>query len=331
MPQTTFVLGDKSWSVDADQNVSLLDRALSGGVPIAYSCRKGDCGQCTGTLLHGQLQAVDSATAVQGPEALLCRVTACENVTVALPYAPELEGIEVRRSPCKIQQLRALSSGVLEVTLRLPPHPGMRYLPGQFIRLTNKQGLTRSYSLAQGPAADGMLRIQVQRVENGGFSAYLFEQAQANDLLHLEGPFGRFFVRDSASVDKTIFLATGTGIAPIYAIVSSLGEAQSKRCGELHLYWGNQGPDNAYLSEALRALAASRGLKYFEVYSRAPAAQSGGEMRYVQHLMAEHHADLSAAQVFASGNVGMVEQSRQMSLARGLPLSQFHSDPFTAS
>lgn len=51
-------------------------------------------------------------------------------------------------------------------------------------------------------------------------SKYWFEEAKQNDLLRLEGPLGSFFFRES-NVKDVIFLATGTGIAPVGGIVQT--------------------------------------------------------------------------------------------------------------
>jgi CDP-4-dehydro-6-deoxyglucose reductase len=218
----------------------------------------------------------------------------------------------------------------MEVSLRLPPSTSFAYLPGQYIRLTNKNHVTRSYSLAQPPVPNHPLRLHVCRVEQGAFSQYLFEEAKVGDLLRLEGPAGRFFLRDKITVDKTIFLATGTGIAPIYAMLSALTQEQRQRCGKLSLYWGNRNTRDAYLLPELRELATTLDMQCAFLFSRDPERHMQTP-RYVQECMALHHADLHDAQIFASGNTAMIEAARQLAQAAGLTPECFYCDPFTAS
>jgi len=332
MSMVRFQVGNKNWSIEAEAQLSLLDLAISRGVPVNYSCKRGDCGQCVGSLLAGTAAPIDPARLLNGDGGIyLCNAVACNDVLIELPYLPELEGIRVLRSPCKIQELKHLSDDVLHVNVRLPPSARFEYLPGQYIRLTNRDHATRSYSLADAPGADRLLRIHVGRVKGGVLSRYLFDAAKPGDLLHLEGPMGQFILRDSIVVRKTVFLATGTGIAPIHAILSSLDGERLRRCGDLFLYWGNRRPEDAYLREPLQRLAQRLGMHHVEVFSRIPSGAKRQAARHVQDLLAAHHPDLADAQVFASGNAAMVDDARKCALSLGLPVRKYFADSFTAS
>jgi CDP-4-dehydro-6-deoxyglucose reductase, E3 len=332
MSMVRFQMGNKDWSIEAQAQLSLLDLAISRGVPVNYSCKRGDCGQCVASLLTGTTAPMDPARMLNGAGGIyLCNAVPCDDVAIELPYLPELESIRVVRSPCKIHELVHMSDDVLHVNVRLPPSAQFEYLPGQYIRLTNRDHATRSYSLAEGPDADRLLRIHVGRVKDGAFSRYLFGSAKPGDLLHLEGPMGQFILRDSIVARKTVFLATGTGIAPIHAILSSLAGERLRRCGDLFLYWGNRRPEDAYLREPLQGLAQRLGMHHVNVFSRTPGAQLGQAARHVQDLLAAHHPDLVDAQVFASGNAAMIDDARKCALSLGLPARQYFADSFTAS
>lgn len=332
MPTVQFLRGDQAWSVETAVQLSLLDLALANALPVDYSCKRGDCGQCMGNLLSGHAVALDPERPLaREGQIYLCNALPCDDVIVELPFVAELAHIRSVRSACKIQELRRLSDDVLQLSIRLPPTVRFEFLPGQYIRLTNKDRVTRSYSLAAAPQADNLLRVHVQRIGGGEFSQYLFESATLGDLLQLEGPMGQFILRASIRARKTLFLATGTGMAPIHAILSSLTDEQRARCGELYLYWGNRSHTDAYLHAPLDALAQRLGMHYFEVFSRIPAIEARQPARHVQDLMSAHHAELAHAQVFASGNPAMVDDARKRALLLGLPAAQFFCDAFTAS
>jgi CDP-4-dehydro-6-deoxyglucose reductase len=322
VPTVQFLSGGKPCSVSVQGKTSLLEHALAAALPVSYSCRRGDCGQCIATLLAGELEPMDAGRPLVGDGGVfLCNAVAVGDVVVELPHLAELEGLRVIRSPSKIHELGRLSDDVLQVTLRLPPSVRFEYRPGQYLRLARQSQLTRSYSLAEPPAGDKLLRIHVRRVDGGAFSQYLFESAKVGDLLHLEGPLGRFILRDGVSVKKSVFLATGTGIAPIHALLASLARGQARGCGELFLYWGNRQTADAYFQAPLQELARSAGVSYFELFSP----------QHVQDVMAGHHPDLSDAQVFASGNPAMITDARTLAAQLGLPGDLFFADPFTAS
>lgn len=327
MYQAHIHIGPESRRFNAAADRSLLDLALENGVSVTYSCRRGDCGQCIGTLQRGQVVALNASQPLQVKHDIyLCNAAAGSDVDIRLPYFPELANITSLRSPSKIHELNRLGDKVLEVVLRLPPATQFRFLPGQFIRLTNKDHITRSYSLATGPAPDRLLRLHVKRIEGGAFSEYLFERAKPGDLLQLEGPQGHFFLRDAHQAKSTIFLATGTGIAPVYAMLSSLPPERRAALGEVHVYWGNRARSEEYLMDALRTLAARLDFRYWALLSRETSGA-----RHVQDLMAEHHASLADCEVFACGSLAMIDAARERSVKLGLALDRFHCDPFTAS
>jgi CDP-4-dehydro-6-deoxyglucose reductase, E3 len=332
MPTIEFLMGESVATAHVETQQSILEQALSQGMAISYACKRGDCGQCVGSLLTGTVEPFDfNKPCMRDREVYLCNARAISDLVVRLPYSPETAHVKVLRSPCKIHELKYLSDDVLEVSLRLPPTVEFAYVPGQYIRLTNKERNTRSYSLAEDPSSSKLLRIHVRRVEQGAFSRYLFSVAQVGDLLHLEGPLGRFVFPENRSVSKTIFLATGTGIAPIYAILSSLTAEQRERCGELHLYWGNRFQKDAYFHPQLVVLAHRLDLQYFAVFSREEGGQPFVDTHHIQDLMAKRCSNLQDAQAFASGNAAMVDEARKLCLSLGLQPERFLADPFTSS
>lgn len=331
---TTFSIevwrGERCVRVEPTAERPVLDELIAGGLQVSYSCRRGECGQCAVNLLEGEVDALERGYRLwQGDLLLCCNAVAKAPLKVRIPYDPELDDIKVRRSPAKIQALSRLSDDVVELTLRLPPANEIRFLPGQYIRITNREGTMRSYSLAAGPASDRMLRVHIRRVDGGAFSDWLFGRAAVNELLHVEGPQGRFFLRD-IEVKQSIFLATGTGIAPIWAMLSSATEKQLQAMGSTSIYWGNRHRSDAYMTDRLESLASRIGSRFHCLYSRDAGVEAGAH-RHVQSQMIADHPRLDDAQIFACGNAAMIESAREIALASGLPEQRFHSDPFTAS
>lgn len=98
--------------------------------------------------------------------------------------------------------------------LRLPPEGTFRFRPGQFISclLPIDGEMIRPYSLASSPE-DPELEICLNRVPRGVGTAYLFG-LQSGAALRFTGPWGTFTL-DQAPAAECVFIADGTGIAPI--------------------------------------------------------------------------------------------------------------------
>jgi CDP-4-dehydro-6-deoxyglucose reductase len=314
-------------SLQTDGSQSLLESMLGSGMQVNYACRRGDCEQCVVQLKGGTVAAVtDIYPSTRGNDVFLCNAKACSDLELQVPYYPELADIKSLRTPAKIQHIERLHDKVVELTLRLPPSAKFRFLPGQFVRLS-RQNVTRSYSLSAGPRPDNLLRMQIKRVSDGAMSNYLFEAAKPEDLLLLEGPQGHFFLQERLTFQRTIFVATGTGIAPIFAILASLDEQQRSRLGKIYVYWGNRLSSEEYLGDKLIELSKQIGAEYWPVRSRDP--QAPGE--YVQHVVARHHASFESTGVFVCGNTAMIDAMRALSNLRALNPAHFFSDPFTSS
>lgn len=330
MARITLIRGDDLFEFEGSANESVLDQALTRGVPASYSCKRGDCGQCAATLVAGTLECVDATRPLSaGDEVLLCNARVAGDVSLRIPHFPELAAIQVKRTPCKVHALSLLARDVMEVTLRLPPMAMFQSLPGQFIRIWNRWLVARSYSLSSVADSSGLLRIHVRHVEGGQFSQYWFAQAKLGDLLQIEGPHGRFFLRAHQTSRLTLFLATGTGIAPINAILAGMNKETLQRLGTLVLYWGNRYRKDEYWVDHLTELCVHRGIRYQPIYSREPGAS--GNVGYVQDAVARDFTSLEDAAAFACGSSPMIVAAKDRLVRLGLHAESFVADAFTAS
>ena len=118
-------------------------------------------------------------------------------------------------------------------------------------------------------------------------SGYWFGRRRPNDLLRLHGPLGTFFLRDTAGL-HLVLLATGTGIAPIKALLGELALSARLRSSRARstLLWGNRARARPLLVARHRAAAARRAAagSYMPVLSRAGAGW-GGARGHVQQVL----------------------------------------------
>ena len=149
------------------------------------------------------------------------------------------------------------------------------------------------------------------------------------DILRFEGPLGTFFLREDS--DKPIvMLASGTGFAPIKAIVEQLEHNKSSR--PVTLYWGGRRPTDLYMHALCEQWAATLpNFKYVPVVSDAlPEDNWNGRTGFVHMAVIADHPDLSRHQVYACGAPVVVESAkREFSALCKLPEEEFYADSFT--
>lgn len=328
MPTITTHAG-KSFA--AQDGEALLDAALRGGVLLEHSCRTGRCSSCRARVLNGSTIALHDEVGLSQAEResgwiLSCVRSATSNVHLEAQDLGAAPLFPVRTWPCRVQSLQRLAADVLHVVLRLPPACEFNFHPGQYVDVIGPRGLRRSYSLANAPSGNKLIEFHIRRVDAGAMSTYWFDQAQVNDLLRLHGPRGTFFLRDLAGADL-VFLATGTGIAPVKAMLEGLKiSPPAESPVSISIYWGGRTRDDIYW----RPDASDFQIRFVPVLSRADANWKGAR-GHVQDVLLSDGPDTSKMQVYACGSSTMIHSALEQLRLAGLPEKRFHSDAFVCS
>lgn len=315
---------------DCQPKQTLLEAARAQRIALEHSCRSGRCGVCKARVIDGTTKLIKTEESLTADEQtagfiLTCCSTAVSDIALDIEDLGELGTIETKTLPCRIDSLSRLTDDVIEVTLRTPPTSRLAYLPGQYIDVIGKGGLRRSYSVANAPRDDGKLTLQIRKVPNGEMSRYWFDEAKANDLLRLEGPLGTFCLRPSPA-SQLVLLATGTGIAPIRAMLEHLAaNPTANTYRQIHVYWGGRTAQDLYWTPGYPALP----LRFVPVLSRSP--DSAGTKGYVQDAALADGIDLEDAVVYACGSESMIASAKTKLIAAGLNHKHFHSDAFVSS
>jgi CDP-4-dehydro-6-deoxyglucose reductase len=219
------------------------------------------------------------------------------------------------------------------IRLQLPANDTMRYHAGQYVEFILRDGARRSYSMANAPHTVGekpAIELHVRHLPGGKFTDHVFGAMKEKDILRVEGPFGSFFLREDS--DKPmILLASGTGFAPIKAILEHMIWKGSRR--KAVLYWGCRSKADLYMNEWAEAAAAQMPtLRYVPVLSEPkPEDDWHGRTGFVHQAVMHDHPSLLEHQVYACGVPVMVESAQHDFVVRcGLPDDEFFADSFTS-
>ena len=311
--------------------MSILDAASAAGLVLEHSCRTGRCGSCKAQLLSGSTGPLRDETSLTADEIadrwiLTCTREVESDVALDIEDLAALAGISPKTLPCRINTIERVASDVVRVELRLPPNAGFAFLAGQYVDVTGPGGIKRSYSIASDMRAADRLELHIRHVPGGAMSDYWFKSAKVNDLLRFRGPLGTFFLRELAGL-HLIFLATGTGYAPVHAMLKQLDALEpSARPASTRLLWGGRVPQDIYAEPSDCAVD----VKFTPVLSRADAAWTGAR-GYVQDMLLAERPDLANAVVYACGSDAMIHAARAALTAVALSPRRFYSDAFVSS
>lgn len=338
-PPRSYLVRLKGSSTEFDVNPgeTVLDAALRQGVVLPYSCRTGTCATCKGRVAAGEVdygeyqeQALTDAEREQG-YALLCQAQPLSDLEVEAREVAVAEEIEIKVLPCRVVAMAPIAHDVMEIRLKLPQNQRFHYLPGQYIDLLMRDGRRRSFSIANPPDEAGTLELHVRRVPDGYFTNYIFEGMKERDLLRFQGPLGTFFLRDGDETRPLIFVAGGTGFAPIKAIVEHAFAEGIRR--PMHLFWGARAVRDLYLRELAETWQQRHDNFSFTPVLSEPGGDDewAGGTGWVHDAVTLCYPDLSGHQVYASGPPPMIEALKQSFPAHGLPEEQLFYDSFEFS
>ncbi|MFZ5503677.1 MAG: CDP-6-deoxy-delta-3,4-glucoseen reductase [Pseudomonadota bacterium] len=317
----------------AEANETILEAALRSGYTLPYSCRDGVCGSCKGKVLagevsHGKHQAGTLTAAEKNAGmALFCCAQARSDLQLECREVNVAKDIPVRTMPCRVQKMERPADDVMVLQLKLPSNERLQFLAGQYIDILLKDHKPRSFSLANAPHTDEFLELHIRNIVGGEFTRHVFEEMKERDILRFKGPLGTFFLREDS--DKPIiFVASGTGFAPIKAIIEHALFIGVKR--PMHFYWGARKLADLYML-AMAQQWQRDGIRFTPVLSDAlPEDAWTGRSGFVHQAVLDDYSDLSAHEVYACGAPVVVEAAhRDFTTQRGLPNDAFFSDAFT--
>jgi CDP-4-dehydro-6-deoxyglucose reductase, E3 len=330
--------------VSARAGETILEAGLRAGLALPYDCRAGGCGQCRCTVLHGRVDpgpyqsaALTDVMRARG-EVLMCCAVPLEDLAIEVEGMASLvpdhttgSSASPQRWQARVERLQRLSEDLMLIDLALPEGQRIVFAAGQYLNIVLPDGAKRAFSFANAPQAAGnaTLELHVRRIPGGRFTGQVFTALLEGDALELEGPLGRFTLRND-SQRPILFVAGATGFAPVKSILEDAFAHGVRR--PMQLYWGVRRREDLYLVEQIEAWQREHpNFRFVPVLSDlAPGDSWPGRRGLVHEAMLADHPDLAGYEVYACGSVRMVEAAVPDFLAHGLSEQFCFSDAFVA-
>lgn len=328
----TVLPSQRRFSTEPDELV--LAAGIRQGVGLPYGCKDGVCGACKckkleGTVIHTphQSKALSAEEVAQG-YILTCCAKPLSDLVLESRQVSSADTFPVKRMPSRVASLERKSADVMLIKLQLPASDTLQYFAGQYIEFILRDGVRRSYSMANAPQHGPQLELHVRHMPGGTFTDHVFGTMKEKEIQRIEGPFGSFYLRED-STKPLILLASGTGFAPIKAIIEQLQHQGSERPATL--YWGGRRPADLYMHDwVVTQLALMPNLRYVPVVSNAaPEDVWTGRTGFVHRAVMQDVPNLAGHQVYACGAPIMVDSAHADFVAVcGLPEDEFYADAF---
>ncbi|MES2361667.1 MAG: CDP-6-deoxy-delta-3,4-glucoseen reductase [Pseudomonadota bacterium] len=320
----------------AQTDEALLAAAIRQGIGMPYGCKDGACGSCKCKKLEGsitqgphQLKALSAEEAANGFILTCCAVANTDLVLESRQVTDE-SAFPIKKMPVRVNSLAKASHDVMTVRLQLPAADVFKYHAGQYVEFLLRDGDRRAYSMGTAPHTqleNPGVELHIRHMPGGKFTEHVFSAMKEKEILRIEGPFGSFYLREDS--DKPmVLLASGTGFAPIKAIIEHMHFKGITRPAVL--YWGGRRPADLYMNDwVLGRVAEMPNLRYVPVVSDAlPEDAWTGRTGFVHSAVLQDIADLSGHQVYACGAPIVVDSAQTAYTAAGLPEDEFYADSF---
>ena len=230
----------REFLVDAVE--SILNCALRQRILLQYGCRNGRCSSCKYFLIEGDVDFGNaspyslSESEKEEGWALLCQARPLSDLVIRDQDVSDRDPsplISPENRSAEVATVRQMTPSlwVFQLALDRP----LLFYPGQFIEIEipHRPGSWRCYSIASSPARPDRIELVVKRIAGGAFSGV--DRFFVPGLkLKIRGPYGESYLR--ASDRPVILAATGSGIAPMLAMLRWSAEREDPR--RFEFYYG---------------------------------------------------------------------------------------------
>lgn len=315
---------------------SVLDAALQAGAPVIHQCHSGSCSSCIATLCEGSAVTQAGATTsllsseYAAGQRLLCVTRAQSDCVFELPYTSTAGQIAPVTAHAFVDGIERIASNVMKLTLELAEGDWLDFRPGQYLQVEIPGTETvRSYSPSSIAADLPRLELLVRLLPGGAMSSWLEGGARPDDVVKIKGPYGAFFLREDHRRAKHIFVAGGTGLAPVLSMVDGIRQWGGRKPPML-LSFGCAEPEALFCLDELELrrqwlptletrISVDRGAQG-DVLSGSPvAALREGDVP---------NADTVA---YLCGPQPMIDAATRRLIELGVPPEHIYSEQFVAS
>jgi CDP-4-dehydro-6-deoxyglucose reductase len=219
----------------------------------------------------------------------------------------------------RLIESREIAPEVRHFVFDVPEVEQLPYVAGQFVSFSgvfNEKKITRAYSTASAPHGN-QFELCLNRVHDGHFSPYLFD-LPPGATVDMKGPLGHFVLKQSPS--DSIFVATGTGIAPFRSMLLAHLESAPER--KFTLIFGVRYEGSLLYREDFEQMARTYpNFRFLPTLSR-PDENWKGLTGHVQKHVMDTLGDRLDMDVYICGMKAMVDDVRTKLKELGLDRRQ---------
>lgn len=217
----------------------------------------------------------------------------------------------------KIQHIVPLTDTIIQ--LIVVPDQYIEYQAGQYLQLVNDESAL-AYSIANAPLGARHYELHI-RHDRDSVCQPLLDQIKSTGEVLLRAPFGQCHLSAMHPQKPILFIAAGTGFAPVNAMIEQLLASAEQRAFEL--IWSARSQADLYLDEKVKQWQ-----NHVQQFQYIPLLSQKSKKTLTSVVHTRHPADLNDWQIVISGPFDMVYHTRNQLVAHGISITNLYSDAF---
>lgn len=326
--------GNKEFTVKGGG--SLLETLASRKIFIPSACGgRGTCAYCKVTVREGggpflptEEPYIDDKDRAEGIR-LACQVKVRQEMKIAVPE----DLLAIKEYTCTCERITDLTYDIKELRLKLPEP--MTFTPGQYIQFRapaykgSPGEVYRAYSISSDPADTDCIELVIRKVPGGICTTYVFEHLQEGNEVLINGPYGEFRLSDTEA--PMIFIAGGSGIAPIKCILHQIKNDNIKRKGIF--FFGVRAVKDLFMTKEMEAFENEiPGFKFVPALSQLDEGDKWdgekGRITDVVKRYLDNQKDAASYEGYLCGSPGMIDAAVEVLTSFDIPEDKIYYDKF---
>lgn len=332
-PCQIIINDERELTVQGGDN--LLSTLTEEKIFIPSACGgRGTCGLCKLKILEGAgvilpteepyLEQAERESNVR----LTCQVKVRNDLKIEIP--PEL--FAVREYICKCTEIIDLIDDMKQFRFELIGPETIDFTPGQYLQLLapvyegNDEEVYRAYSVASDPLEKNIVELIIKLAPNGICTTYCFKYLKIGDNVKMNGPYGDFRLSETAV--PIVFIAGGSGMAPIRCILHHMKNTANKR--KATYYFGANKVDQLFLLDEMKKF--EKELADFRFVPAVASPQDSdnwtGQKGFVTDAVRSDLKNAPECEAYLCGSPGMIDAAIEVLAALGMSEENIFYDKF---
>lgn len=218
----------------------------------------------------------------------------------------------------QVEDIRPLTDSIMQMIL--VPEQYQDYKAGQYLNIIFEDQ-EFSYSIANAPLGSHKYELHIRHSSDNPYHLALFAHIKKHASVTLCLPYGDCNIDSLKKNNPILFIAGGTGFAPVKAMIEQLLASNDPRSFEL--IWGAKTRSDLYFDETVSYW--HNHVSLFEYFS---LVSDENKTSLASYALARHPKDLNKWQIVLSGPFDMVYSTRDTLVQHGVSLEHLFSDAF---